>query len=82
MESNYYQEYEYISFFAPESESNHPLGEMVTSPQVSILCILLLMGQPIHMHTISEVIYKIIQVAGTLFMAMFVYIVYRVIYYI
>ncbi len=34
LESNYYQEYEYISFFAPESESNHPLGEMVTSPMV------------------------------------------------
>ncbi len=32
-ESNYYQEYEYISFFALESESNHPLGEMVTSPK-------------------------------------------------
>ena len=32
LESNNYQEYEYISFFAPESESNHPLGEMVTSP--------------------------------------------------
>ncbi len=36
MESNYYQEYEYISFFAPESESNHPLGEMVTSPRGTI----------------------------------------------
>ena len=34
LESNYYQEYEYISFFAPDSESNHPLGEMVTSPKM------------------------------------------------
>ena len=33
LESNYYQEYKYISFFAPESESNHPLGEIVTSPR-------------------------------------------------
>ena len=42
MESNYYQEYEYISFFATESESNHPLGEMVTSPDCFALKGLLL----------------------------------------
>ena len=34
LESNYYQEYEYISFFVTEPKANHPLGEMVTSPSV------------------------------------------------
>ncbi len=35
-ESNYNQEYEYISFFTPETESHHPLGEMVTSPPIHL----------------------------------------------
>ncbi len=36
LEAYYYHEYEYISFFAVESESNHPMGEMVTTPFVYV----------------------------------------------